>query len=1086
MARRAVFVVNLLQDVNIVRPLVYMAARDLRLPTEILLTEQFIARDTSGIWQGELYEISANTGASLIVYRDDVEALQMLQGQSGALIAASESNLSAHKPTHNLFRLAPQSFLRITLQHGFECVGFLQNREHDLAHGKHVIFAADVLCGWCESSRLKSMHPSQRSKLYVSGSPAILQRPVTNGAIDCADGIVCENLHSVRLNASGDFKTSFISIFEKFCLALAEERRTVTLRPHPGGQYVIKNSVPLPTNVTLNNEPIYKVDLTQYSYGVSAPSSVVIDMVLAGLPVGVWRDESGGMDASNYEGLTEISTLDDWLDFSRQAVSNRNSIIERQQRFLEQQKMPTDASDVYRRFAKLLGEAGNVTPINVDCRPSERVLFIANDYIPTLQLSFVKPLAGTLEDDEVATEFLTEEQLKEVFGKQLRERSVESWIARRLASFRPTILVFCRYSGPHFEYLINWARNQGIPSIYHIDDDLLSVPLEVGARKHHSHNRPERLACVRHLLDNADLVYASTLNLARRLKSHGIATPIFAQEIYCAGSIIKPAINRSVQKIGYMGFDHAHNFEVVVPSIVQFLKRNPTVQFELFGSIPKPAALQLFGNRVSVIPPVRNYDQFLNTFAELNWDIGICPLTPTDFNLLKADTKWVEYTSVGAAVIATANTVYDNCCADGCGLLVTTPDEWLDALETLVRDPATRYAQVAKAQAKLETDYSLERLKNQVMRLFERAKRKPRERILFIATSYSPTVQLSFVKPLAPLVESGDFVVDFLTVDQMKKRTELDARSLPRDRWIEDRIKEFKPTMLVFSRYNGPCVELITTWAREAGIPTIFHIDDDLLNVPADIGSNKHSYHNNSTRLAAVRHLLDNADLIYASTPPLKKRFQDARVKSPVFSGEIYCSGHVLTPAIERPFRKFGYMASIDHAHNLNLVLPAIIEFLDRHPDVRFELFGTIPKPDALKKFGDRISAAPAIAEYDRFIEEFAKREWDVGICPLTSIDFNLMKANTKWVEYTSVGAAVIASGGTVYDACCADGCGILASTTTEWLAAFERLRDPHERFLQVTRAQKKMIEEYSIDRLRAQVLDVFGKARSLASAAAR
>ncbi len=346
----AIFVINLLQDVSILRPLAFMAARDFGFSTEFLVVDLFSKRDGSGTWRRELDELATTVGATILPYDNEMDAWRHLQGKGGLLFAGSESNLAAHAATHHLFRAAPPSFITVALQHGFECVGLLQSRDHDLAHGRDVAFAADVVCVWCDAARLTSLAPSQRSKLHVTGPSALLQaRPRAAGR--GPSGLVCENLHSVRLN--DDLKTEFLTVFSEFCSVLAKENRQVVLRPHPGGQWVEKNRIQLPKNVTVNNNPIYKVDLTRYAYGVSAPSSILIDMVLADIPTAVWRGSSGVIDASNYRGLIEISSLSDWLDFSREAMAHPDRFLERQKTFLEEQKMPLDPADVYRRYAAL-------------------------------------------------------------------------------------------------------------------------------------------------------------------------------------------------------------------------------------------------------------------------------------------------------------------------------------------------------------------------------------------------------------------------------------------------------------------------------------------------------------------------------------------------------------------------------------------------------------------------------------------------------------------------------------------------------------------------------------------------------------
>ncbi len=156
---------------------------------------------------------------------------------------------------------------------------------------------------------------------------------------------------------------------------------------------------------------------------------------------------------------------------------------------------------------------------------------------------------------------------------------------------------------------------------------------------------------------------------------------------------------------------------MVLPELVRYLRRNTEVTFELFGSIPKPAELDEFGDRIVMVEPVRNYEDFLKAFAARKWDIGLCPLAHTPFNAVKADTKWVEYTCTGAAVLATAGLVYDNCCSGGSGELLDA-GQWLAALERLTDDPVARYEMVRRAQAKVEAEYNVATLRAQVLAMF--------------------------------------------------------------------------------------------------------------------------------------------------------------------------------------------------------------------------------------------------------------------------------------------------------------------------------------------------------------------------------
>ncbi|HET6943437.1 MAG TPA: hypothetical protein VFH89_14885, partial [Sphingomicrobium sp.] len=298
--RAAVFLINLVQDVNILRPLVFMAARDFGHRALFLVSTKFSGRDLFGIWQAELEDICFQTGAEIQFYSDDWEAHRHLVGE-GLIFAASESHLHNHVTTHSVFLHAPPSYLKVTLQHGFECVGFRHSADHVRAHGATASFGADIVCSWYGLEQLGSIAQSQRAKVFVTGPTSVLQLPTNSVARNGnPTGLVCENLHSVRLNGAGNFKLEFVDAFTDFCRRLDDDGREVVLRPHPGGQYVLKNKVALPGNARINNAPMYRFDMRGFAYGISAPSSVLIDMLLARIPTAVWRDQGGGMDADHY------------------------------------------------------------------------------------------------------------------------------------------------------------------------------------------------------------------------------------------------------------------------------------------------------------------------------------------------------------------------------------------------------------------------------------------------------------------------------------------------------------------------------------------------------------------------------------------------------------------------------------------------------------------------------------------------------------------------------------------------------------------------------------------------------------------
>ena len=167
-----------------------------------------------------------------------------------------------------------------------------------------------------------------------------------------------------------------------------------------------------------------------------------------------------------------------------------------------------------------------------------------------------------------------------------------------------------------------------------------------------------------------------------------------------------------------MGFDHASDFALVAPQVFRVLEENENTRFEIFGAFALPESFLVFGQRVLRREPVRGYDQFMRSFSQLGWDIGIAPLVGNRFNKQKSLNKWAEYTAIGAATIASSGTAYDQLGERGVAMLVAD-DGWYDALTRLTRQPEDRVALTASAQKVLKREFSIDDMRRQTLRALE-------------------------------------------------------------------------------------------------------------------------------------------------------------------------------------------------------------------------------------------------------------------------------------------------------------------------------------------------------------------------------
>jgi len=337
------------------------------------------------------------------------------------------------------------------------------------------------------------------------------------------------------------------------------------------------------------------------------------------------------------------------------------------------------------------------------------VLFVANGMTPTLEFSFLRPLRALSQAGAIDLRLLFEREVITRIG----EGSLAGHVGRDV-----DLVVFSRYNGPRADDLLAIARAAGAATIYQLDDDLLDVPPSIGAEKHAFHSHPERRASVVALMEGCDVVHFSNERLAAKMAAKARLRRADVAGVINGLSPMRLPARGPTRRIGYMGFDHAADFAIAAPAVEKILRRHPQVSFEIFGPIPLPWSFSRFGERVRAQGPVRGYDAFLKRLCDLDWDVGICPLVTDAFNLVKTDVKWIEYSAAGIATVASRSTVYDACCADGCGFLPSGESEWFEALDRLVRQPGERYAAVMRAQRRLVERYSPQRLTRQVLDLF--------------------------------------------------------------------------------------------------------------------------------------------------------------------------------------------------------------------------------------------------------------------------------------------------------------------------------------------------------------------------------
>jgi glycosyltransferase involved in cell wall biosynthesis len=307
-----------------------------------------------------------------------------------------------------------------------------------------------------------------------------------------------------------------------------------------------------------------------------------------------------------------------------------------------------------------------------------RVLAILPGFIPSTFMNVVKPFLSLEESGLVDFRVNLEAYLR------LEELK---W---------PELVVFCRNTEPIFAPILESVIQRNIPYVYDLDDNLFEIPLDTDLGKYH--RAPQRLEQLSRYIRHARLVRVYSRPLAERACELNPATMQVEAAIDWQTIHTQPhPADRLLQIVYATSRVEDTLAKIFLPAVEAILERFAgQVEMNFWGYLPE----QLAGRPgVRHLRPVQNYNEFMQRFSAMGFDIGLAPLLDDEFHRSKTNNKFREYGACQIAGVYSDVDTYSRYITDGeTGLLVeNTAEAWVDALTRLITDSELRQKIVRQA-----------------------------------------------------------------------------------------------------------------------------------------------------------------------------------------------------------------------------------------------------------------------------------------------------------------------------------------------------------------------------------------------------
>lgn len=252
--------------------------------------------------------------------------------------------------------------------------------------------------------------------------------------------------------------------------------------------------------------------------------------------------------------------------------------------------------------------------------------------------------------------------------------------------------------------LWRWLRAAtGVPMVYEIDDDIWSIDIDNPPLASFLH--PQVGEWAHRFIAESDLVTVSTAPLAERVSRWNRNVVVLPNCLDAAAfDLPRPAPRDDGRvTVGWTcSASHVTDLRSVLAPWRELFTSRPDLELHVMGVDYRPTL---------GIPGVRHTpwrSDLMDYYSAIDFDIGLAPLAPLEFNASKSALKIVEYGARGIPCVASDIGPYRGFVEHGVtGFLVRGPEDWARYVGALADDPAMR-AEMGAAARKVSEGFIIQ------------------------------------------------------------------------------------------------------------------------------------------------------------------------------------------------------------------------------------------------------------------------------------------------------------------------------------------------------------------------------------------